>query len=128
MTIRPKKGFVKKGAEGVSEDAYQFYSFGPFFDGEIWATGKSEEELFSFWKEHKIQIMKRYMAELRAKGPSWAGNRPEYFWREINIPRLKTGVQKYYNPWPDREEHYRDIFESDREFLGRLGLLEAWEK
>jgi hypothetical protein len=116
------------GAEGLSEAAYQFYSFGPFFDGETWAEGQSESDLLAFWRAHRDAIMSRFLSDLCRKGPAWAGDRPDFFWREIKEKRRKTGIREYFNTWFDREKHYADVYESDVEFLARLGLLENWEK
>jgi hypothetical protein len=114
-------------AEGLSEAAYEFYTFGPFFDGEEWAAVKAEAELDAFWKAHREAIMSRFLKDLRLKGVGWEGNRPDFFWREIKEKRRKTGTREYFKPWGDREKHYADVFETDFEFLKRLNLLESWE-
>jgi hypothetical protein len=125
MPVRPKKLFMKRGAEGVSEDAYEYYTFGPFFDGEDWAKNKTPDELQAFWNKHRQAIMDRYLADMRRRG--WAGHRPDHFWSDLKEPRLKTGTREYYKTWPDREKYIADVFETDYEFLKRLGLLEPWE-
>lgn len=127
-TNRTRRTRGRVGADGLTEGAYYFFSSGPFFEGEDWVKEKSEEEIESFWKAHRREIMDRFMADIRRKGKSWEGDRPEFFWREIKEPRLKTGTREYYKPWPDREKHIEDVYETDVEFLARLGLLEAWEK
>jgi hypothetical protein len=115
------------GADGLSEAAYQFFSMGDFFEGAEWATGKTEGELESFWKAHRQGIMGRFMEDLRRKGLGWEGNRPSCYWREIKEKRRKTGTREYFRPYPDREKHAAGVYETDYEFLSRLGLLEAWE-
>lgn len=123
--MRIARGRISAG--GIPEAAYEFFSFGPFFDGEAWAAGQTEEELHDFWKRHRSAIMQRFLEELRQKGPGFEARRPEYFWRELTEPRLVTGKREFYRPWPDKELHTTDVLETDFQILKRLNLLEPWE-
>jgi len=126
-TNRSRRTRGRTGAEGLSEGAYDFYALGGFFGGEEWAHGRTRQELWCYWQDHKAAILARYSAENQAKGFSFAGNRPDYFWAELTEPRLKTGTKEYYKPWPDRQKYVKDVYETDLEYLRRLNLLDGWE-
>jgi hypothetical protein len=125
MPIRPRKEIQKRGAGGIPEAAYEYFAHGPFFDGEEWAKEKSEMAIEDFWKNHRDFIMERYLEENRKR--AWVGRRPDFFWRDLTEPRLKTGTREYYKPYPDTKKYIADVFETDFEFLKRLNLLEPWE-
>lgn len=96
-------------------------------DGCPW-TG---EEISAFWQEHKREILQVFMERARAEGTP--GRRPEDFINELEEqhPRLRTGQGAFWGPWqggPPREPTKYPIFETDLQYLGRLGLLEPWEK
>lgn len=115
------------GAGGVTEDAYEFYSAGPFFGGEDFERGKTEEELKAFWLKHRAAIMDRYMEEKRARGH--AGERPAWFWSDLKEPRLYINVKLADNElWNSKAKIVEPSGrEADYAYLKRLGLLEAWE-
>lgn len=50
---------------------------------------------------------------------------------EEKHPRRKTGKEGYFKPWtkdgPDLKEYFEPIYETDFQYLKRLGLLEPWE-
>lgn len=127
MTIRPKKGFVKKGFEGVSDNAFQYYNCGDFFGGEDWAEGKSEEELRAFWDEHKKVIIARCLEENKKRG--WVANRPWVWWIwEMVEPQrpVPPGQFEANKVWDHKKREFGWV-ESDFEYLKRLNLLEPWE-
>jgi hypothetical protein len=127
MAIRPKKEIQKRGAGGISEADYVYFTSGDFFEAENYEIGKSEEELRMFWEKHRQAILERYMNEMRAKG--WIANRPWYFWKvDMVESRLKTPPGEFdaQKVW----DHHRNIYnwvETDFAYLKRLGLLEPWE-
>jgi hypothetical protein len=121
---RPRQ---RVGIDGLTENAYQFYASGDFFGGEIFAEGKTEEELLAFWNKHREAIMARYLTELRAKGTSWFGSRPDYFFKELSAPRLPMSMDLASNQLYDRRKVACDGLEADFFYLQRLGLLEDWE-
>jgi hypothetical protein len=51
------------GPDGLDEVTYTFFSFGPFFEAENFADGKSKEELRALWKKHHGAIEERYCRE-----------------------------------------------------------------
>jgi hypothetical protein len=51
------------GPGGLTEAAYIFFTFGPFFEGEDFANNKTEDELRVFWAKHREAILKRYHHE-----------------------------------------------------------------
>ena len=126
-TTKFRKSRKPVNAQGLSEAAYEFFTFGDFFDGEIWAQGKTESEISAFWKAHRQAIMARYMAENRARGPGWEGRRPEYFWKELTEPRLPVDMTLRDDELYDVKKVGYDGLEADYAFLKRLNLLEDWE-
>jgi hypothetical protein len=59
--------------------------------------------------------------------------RPNIYLAELEAehPRRKTGIHKWYGPVrPDGGDRTKteDVYETDEEYLSRLGLLEPWEK
>lgn len=119
------------GAGGFSEDAYQYYSSGPFFGGEDFEQGKTEEELKAFWNKHRQAIMERFMAELRLKVKGWEGHRPDRYWQDLKdsgaAPRLHLVVKLADNELYDNKKVEPSGREADFAYLKRLGLLEDWE-
>ena len=51
------------GAGGLTEAAYTFFSFGPFFEGEDWGREKTEGEIEAFWKAHRREIGAKQLDE-----------------------------------------------------------------
>ena len=75
--------------------------------------------------------MSRFLDENRERGPGWEGRRPEYFWQEIREPRRQIGTEEFWGPWtaggPPKEPEILPVYESDYQFLNRLGMLLPWE-
>jgi hypothetical protein len=127
MAIRPKKEIQRRSSEGITEDAYQYYSSGPFFGGEDFEKGKTEEELKAFWNKHRQAIMDRCLEENRAKGR--VGNRPPAFWDyDMPEPQRETPPREFeaQQVWNHATSEY-GWFESDFDYLKRLNLLQDWE-
>ncbi len=130
MTKRRPRARIGEG--WLSEDAYIFFKW----DGTIrtaWAQGKTDAEILDFWTQHRDAILARYLADLRRKGPGWAGRRPRVLFDELEAqyPRRRTGVERWIGPvrsdGGDRTQT-EAVFETDLRYLGRLGLLEPWEQ
>jgi hypothetical protein len=49
--------------DGLSEDAYMFFSSGPFFEGEDFEARTSESERKATWLKHREAIIERYHRE-----------------------------------------------------------------
>jgi hypothetical protein len=127
-TNRRHRGREREAVDGLSEVAYLYFTFGPFFEAEGFADGKTPQELRGLWRRHRSAIMARYMAENRAKGPGWEGIRPDMFWEELEEPRRKTAPGEFSSQkvW-DHQRRVHDWVETDLAYLRRLGLLEPWE-
>jgi len=97
-----------------------------------WAKGKSESEIKAFWKKHRQAILDWFIERNRQRNGE-PGRRPSFFWDEIKAKRRKTRKSEgYFKPWtkdgPDLKEYRDPVYETDYQFLKRLGLLEGWEK
>ena len=120
------------GDSGVPNGKYEYFAWGDYFTD--WGKGLSAAEILAEWKKHRAAILARYVAELREKGPAWAGKRPQIYFDELEAkhPRRRVGTGKYWGPWanggPPKEETRYPIYESDLAYLARLGLLEEWER
>jgi hypothetical protein len=96
-----------------------------------WLRTQTEAELRKAWKKYRAAILARDMAANKARGR--AGRRPEAYFEELEAkhPRKKIGSEKWLGPQkgPEpRKWHNDPVYESDSQFLDRLGLLEPWEK
>lgn len=61
----------------------------------------------------------------------FAGTRPDFFWADLERAghtRQQTGTSTYPDTWPRKAWLTAPVFESDWQFLARLGLLEPWER
>jgi hypothetical protein len=115
----------------LSNQAYVFFKWsGSIANG--FSDGKTREEILAFWKEHREEIMKLYLEDLKKRGSGWEGKRPQFYFDELEEKktRRKIGVEKSIGPvrsdGGDRTV-IDDRFESDFRYLKRLGLLEPWE-
>lgn len=126
MPVRPRKEIQKRGAGGLTERDYTYFSFGDFFEAENYADGKSEGELKAFWNKNKRAIMKRFMNENCLRGHK--GRRPWPYWKwDMTEPRLPVDMRLADNELYDNTKVGSDGFEADYAYLKRLGLLETWE-
>ena len=130
-TNRSKRTRDRAGAAGLTENALIWFWWAGTIGG--WGEDKSEEEIQAFWQKHKKEIISWYIERNRQRKGE-PGKRPSFFWDELEPenPRKKTGILKWWGPWgkdgPPKEPEVDDVFESDAEFLDRLGLLTGWEK
>jgi len=128
MSRKPRKERIRRGPQGITDVDYLYYSKGDFFEAEDYASGKSQEELRAFWDKNRETIMGRYMEANRQRG--WAGKRPWPFWKwdmpepQRPVPPGDYESQKVY----DHQKGIHDWVENDAQYLGRIGLLEPWEK
>ena len=128
-TNRTRKTRGRIGADGLSNDAFVFFKWhGTISNG--FSDGKTPDEILAFWREHRVEILARYLAENRLRGR--AGMRPSFYFEELERkqPRRKTGKEKWIGPvrigGGDRTI-IDDVFETDFQYLKRLDLLEKWE-
>jgi hypothetical protein len=130
-TNRTRRTRGRIGADGLSEHAYIFFKWsGTLSNG--FADGKTKDEILAFWREHREAILSRYLVDMRQKGPGWAGKRPLFYFFELEMkkPRRKTGTKQWIGPVrSDGKDRtiIDDVFETDFQYLKRLGLLEPWE-
>ncbi len=119
------------GDAGIPEAAMTYFRWSGTIQTE-WSRGRTEPEILAFWQANKEALMARYLADLKRKGPPWAGRRPSFFFDELESmhPRRKVGVTRWIGPirldGGDRECS-EPKYESDLQYLARLGLLEEWE-
>ena len=130
-TNRKRMSRTPKGGQRVTDAAMSYFSWGGVLGcgpGKDWADERTPEEIDAFWKEHRDEIMSRYMAEQKRRG--WVAERPPAFWDEIESKRRRRGVEKWIGPvradGGDRTMT-EPKYESDFAFLKRLNLLEPWE-
>jgi len=100
--------------------------------GYEWRKGKTEAEVLEFWNKHREGILKWFIEKCRLRKMD-PGRRPNQFWDELEpeTPRRKIGTEKWMGPVRSdggSREITEDKFESDAQYLDRLGLLEPWEK
>lgn len=91
-------------------------------------TGESS---LAFWRKHRKIIMAAYLEQNREKNRPF--QRPDIFFGELEEkhPRRKTGTHKWIGPVrSDGGDRTRidDVFETDYQYLKRLGLLEPWKR
>lgn len=127
--IRRTRGRI--GFEGLTNEAYIYFKWsGTIANG--FSDGKTKEEILTFWREYREAILSRYLEDMRLKGPGWEGRRPRFYFDEMEVkkPRRKTGTHKWIGPCRidggDRTI-IDDVYETDFQYLKRLGLLEPWE-
>lgn len=130
-TNRTRRTRGRIGSDGLSHDAYIFFKWnGTLSNG--FGDVKTEKEILEFWKEHRDVILSRYMEEMKLTGPDGAGRRPSFYFDELELkkPRRKTGKEKWIGPCRKDggdQTIIDDVFETDFQYLKRLGLLEPWE-
>lgn len=102
-----------------------------FGDDDGWKDQQTEADLRKAWKKYKPAIMTRDMEEDRAWGivgrRSWA-----YFEYDLEPPhpRLVVGKETYHPPYGDgpvERPNGKGVYETDLQYLSRLGLLYEWE-
>ena len=123
---RLSRGRILSG--GLSQADFIFFTWGPFFEAENYAEGKTDEELKGFWLRHRDAIMERYLERNRKQGRK--GCRCWSFWRwDIVEPRLPADMRLASNELYDlKKVRPGDGLEADFAYLRRLKLLEDWEK
>ncbi len=107
--------------DGLSADALASFCDGPFFGGEDFEAATTEAERRALWREHKSALMNRFMAELRQKGPAWAGVRPSVFWEwDEREPQRATPPGEFSNQrvWDHSRKLY-DWVETGLDYLVR---------
>ncbi len=120
---------------GVPDSVYQALTEGWIVDddGHDWRFSHTEEEHRDAWEKHRDAIMARHAASYRAWG-RLPGRRPWPFFRfdlEPAHPRLVVGKEMVHLPYgsgPVPKPDGKDVYESDAQYLLRLGLLYDWEK
>lgn len=130
MPRKPRTPKLRRTFSGVSEEVLSFFWWGGTISNE-WAKGKTFEEEWAFWQEHRGEILNWYIAKVRRLG--WdPGRRPSFFWYELE-PQHKRR-RRGWHTWigPMRADGGDRIikepkFESNYQYLKRLGLLEGWE-
>ena len=130
-TNRTRRTRGRIGADGLTNDAYIFYKWGGTFQNSF-SHGKSKDEIMAFWEKYRDVIMQRYFDEAKRRGPGWASRRPSFYFNELEAkhPRRITGKNEWIGPMrPDGGDRtiIDDVYESNFQYLKRLGLLEAWE-
>ena len=64
MPVKSKRARSRmRQIEGLSEAAFTFFSYGPFFDGEEYELRTTPEERERAWGKHREEIITRYRAE-----------------------------------------------------------------
>jgi hypothetical protein len=84
------------------------------------------------WKAHREAIL-THCIEFNRRRCKASGRRPSLFWEDLKRQgrkRRRLGYVEEVSVGDDgKPETYRTaVYESDREFLKRLGLLRGWEK
>ena len=130
-TNRSRRTRTRIGPEGLSNQAYVYYKWSGTI-GNGFSDGKTQEEILEFWREHRDEIMKLYLEDLKKKGAGWESMRPRFYFNELEEkrPRRKTGKKKWIGPVRSDDGDRTiidDKFETDFQYLKRLGLLEPWE-
>lgn len=128
-TNRTRRTRKKKSAGSVSDFVEYFCSIN-------YLCGFSENPMpginpAEYWKKHKDEIMQIFMAKKRAWGKEIA-DRPEWYFRDLEKehPRLKLFDREWHSARTSAgagKWEIEEVFETDREYLARLGLLEDWE-
>lgn len=129
-TNRTQRTRNRTSKSGITEDAYQYYTGGDWLGGEDFAEGKTPAEIRTFWDAHKCEILERYDAEMREKRRK--GDRPWYWW-DHEMPEPQREIPKPANSYDaNKVRNYQTgdygWYETDLEYLQRLGLLRDWEK
>lgn len=96
-----------------------------------WAAGKSKSEITAFWRKHRREILIEDDRQRQALGKPF--RRPSIYLDEIERehPRRQVGVETWWGPWTasgaPTEPETDAVYEDDRDYLKRLGLLAGWE-
>lgn len=90
----------------------------------------TDEEALSFWTANRGEIMREYLDTMRKKGQPF--QRPQEYFDELEAkhPRRRTGWDEWYEPQTAAgpgKLRKDPVFETNEEYLRRLGLLESWE-
>ena len=124
------------GDAGVTEAMYVFFKWAGtlsndygirFFDLPDPERG---EAICAEWQKHRAVLIARYAAEMRDRGQ--VGRRLRHHVEELEAqhPRRKTGTARWIGPvrsdGGDRMVT-ETVYETDLQYLKRLGLLEPWE-
>jgi hypothetical protein len=129
-TNRTRRTRGRIGFEGLTNEAYIFFKWNGTIANDF-SDGKTESEILAFWNQHRDAIMTRYLDEMEQR-KDFSGKRPSFYFYEMEKkkPRRKTGTHKWIGPvrsdGGDRTI-IDDVFETDFQYLKRLGLLEPWE-
>lgn len=133
-TNRTRTKRRRGGLEGVTDAVISYFWWegtlhaGP---GYAWGLSHTSREILEFYNHHKDEILAAYIERNRERRGE-PGKRPFLFWLEIDEPRRVIGKMPYFKPCgkdgPDMTQYFQDVFESDFDFLKRLGLLLGWEK
>lgn len=118
-----------RGGAGLSESAKSYFWWNGLIYNE-WVKEKSEAEVLKFWQKNRKEILEWFI-ERNRQNKGEPGKRPEMFWQEITEERRKTGTEKWIGPVRSdggSREITEDVYESDAQYLDRLGLLTGWEK
>jgi hypothetical protein len=117
----------RKGTRTVGDFLDDGSEFARMLDG---GSNWTDDEAAAFWEANKKEIMTLFMQRAEAEGRP--GKRPDDYMHELaeTRPRLITRETEYYGPWhngPPKKPTMCPVYETDYEYLKRLGLLVAWE-
>lgn len=64
MPIKSKRARSRaRQIEGLPEDAYTFFTDGPFFSGEAFERRTTEATREGLWRKHREEIIRRYTVD-----------------------------------------------------------------
>jgi hypothetical protein len=119
------------GTAEISEAARYFRLLHLMPKTSPWAAGKSKQEIRDFWKKHRAEILREDDRQRQALGKPF--RRPSIYMDEIERehPRRQVGTETWWGPWTaagaPTEPETDAVYEDDRDYLKRLGLLAGWE-
>jgi len=98
-----------------------------------WADKLTYDEKKAFYEKHRSEILEINARQCqKLKTPF---ERPCFFWDELEATsrRRKKGKTSFYAPDGMKgvrrgEEIFSPVYETDKQMLTRLGLLDTWEK
>lgn len=76
-TNRTKRTRDRSGKDGLTESTFSFF----WWNGTIlnaWGEGKTPEEIRSFWKKHRREILTRFIEKNRLRGGAPATGRNSF--------------------------------------------------
>lgn len=131
-TKRVRVSRSRTGGDAEIEAAAYYFRFGYLLGGaETWGSGKTEKEIMAFWRANKTAILAADDETRRKLKKPFFRCYPLLDELEAQHPRKQTGKESYTRFWregPEGQKVFTEpVFETDQEYLTRLGLLEPWE-